>query len=142
MQSSDQLQGFLKPVVISPELTRAMGLEDFYTVDGNAVYSPALLSLWWSNYIRENNLSNGGLITPDLKMIQLFYESRPYRFVDLQKHLAGHINKLVNVNQDSQLLNDLTEEQESLLAERDQWLIDHADELKAKRLARRNIYRQ
>ena len=62
----------MQPCLLSPEMTRAMGLNNFYTINGRAIYDLLLLYKWWDIYIDTNRLiDNNYLIRPDEFMIQL-----------------------------------------------------------------------
>ena len=62
----------IKTCLLSPELTRAMGLENFYTINGWTIYGRDLIFEWWDIYINTNvPLYNNNFILPDELMVQL-----------------------------------------------------------------------
>ena len=64
--------GYLRACLLSPELTRVMGLGNFYKVGDRAIYTSFGLLLWWGIYIRRNGLDILRTIQPDSLIDSLF----------------------------------------------------------------------
>lgn len=105
----------LKPFLLSRQLTKIMGLGNFYVINGQAIYNWATLTLWWTIYARQGNLSREGLIWPDELMNSLFNSNhQPFIHPVLMTLLREHVDRQTSIDMTPELASALYREQQEL----------------------------
>jgi hypothetical protein len=117
MQVAGFPMGFTKVCLLSPEMTRAMNLDNFYKVGDRAVYTQGMALEWWAIYIRNNNLKQGWMIVPDelmnslmlpnLQPAQPFYTSRMFAFI--RQHVNCDVPIIITPEISTALYRELEE---------------------------------